>query len=251
MAHEGSNPLGGFRRFRCSEIHEVPTGPGLYSWYGLASAGRGDWELRLNGDQDLGAINSRNFLKRHTSRHAAPSLDVEARGGFSTRWQGEVRAVSADDLLRTLDGALEAGTPAEDDERPAPKLQATLDAPKLREALFGVLDRASPVFSAPLYIGVATSLRTRIEQHTKQLLALWDRRSSSAEDLEKETRDRVRKTFAYRAVSRGFSPDSVEVWTLDLAEIGPEGLSLEDRRIVAEACEWLLNRWHRPALGRR
>ena len=137
------------------------------------------------------------------------------------------------------------------DHQRAPKLQASLESRDARLLMVKALEIAMPVLSAPIYVGVATCLNTRLSQHVNDINKL-----SSAVNDDPEVRQRLREkgksNFAQRAVAAGFTPESLQVWTcnLDLLIEDLESQS-HDARAVAEAVEWLLNRWHRPYLGRR
>lgn len=238
-----------FVHLRPNEIAtRAPVGPGLYAWYGVVNAGAADWALTPQNGVDVGEHNSRSLLKSHTHRYEGAELVVRARGHLAADWAGVLKDQTGAELLDVL----ETGKLPDGDSSPAPKLQTTLQSPAMREAMFQVLQAASPILAAPLYIGVATSLRKRLVTHTRQLSWLWGMVSKDRSYLSVAEQDtKSRGTFAFRAVSQGFSVDSVRVSALEISRVAGDGLTDEELRTVAEACEWLLNRWHRPALGRR
>lgn len=251
-----------FQRFQSDELAGAPTGPGLYAWYGVIRSGCPDWRLEIRDGVDEGERNSRRLLRDHTARHVGPTLSISAEGGFSTQWSGELTDCSNRELQEILSPADPAGLEqvgAQDGElqRPAPKLQATLSNEAMRRLLFHALECATPVLSAPLYIGVAVDLRVRLEQHMKMLYKLQDAIRADPSRLAKiSSNPRVQREFAVRAITRGFHASTVEVWAVDFSQLqasltnGSE-LTTSQLRTIAEACEWLLNRWHRPPLGRR
>lgn len=245
------HPFEHFQRFDIENIAQAPTSPGLYAWYGVMVAGPPDWEINLQQGVDHGELNSRRLLRNHTARYRGPDLAVEATGGFSTVWQGLIKDSSNVDLQEMLDLASSSAT-SNDEDTPAPKLQYTLSSPNARKLLFSALSICNPIFSAPLYIGVAEDLSKRLDQHAKMLFKLWDVYSRDPTQLDKVlSNKKLKGQFAVRAVERGFSPESVEVWTLPLQSLNGENLNNDQLRKIAEALEWLLNRWHRPPLGRR
>lgn len=239
-----------FQRYTIANIGKAPTVPGLYAWYGVIVAGAPDWEMDLYEGQDRGELNSRRVLKNHTARYRGPELEITAAGGFSTAWQGNIQDSSNRGLQEVLEAMI--ATPSEGDSVPAPKLQQTLSSPDARKLLFRALSASNPVFAAPLYIGVAEDLANRLRQHSKMLLKLWEACAKDASRLQQiRENPKFKGQFAVRAIERGFSPESVEVWVLPLEHFNEDNLNDTQLRTTAEALEWLLNRWHRPPLGRR
>ncbi len=239
--------------FSCLNVDDAPEEPGLYAWYGLLNAGECDWKMLLVEGEDRGNDASRNLLQRHTARSSSPPLKLQARGTFSAHWTGELRDASSERLTAVLWGKhmnIQQDLGASDDDKYHQKLQEVLLSEKLREKLFFILQVATPILSAPIYIGVATNLRIRLKQHTDALFKLAH---ASPNELSAEDRKRLIEDgrFAARAIGMGFSPDNLSVWTLGLDAVYSGGENTEVLRKVAETAEWLLNRWHKPLLGRR
>jgi hypothetical protein len=235
--------------FSCLNVDEAPESPGLYAWYGLLNAGPQDWELNLAAGEDLGAQACRTLLQQHSSRFASPPLRLEARGTFSSIWRGDLRDASAERLRTILAGEVAAvEKDPTSDENQQRLLDSVLASSKLREILLGILKAATPILSAPMYIGVAMSLRARLRQHVDMLFKLASTAPASPRERERLLAD---SRFASRAIGMGFSADTLSVWTLNLASLYPDHSDQEALRVVAETAEWLLNRWHRPLLGRR
>jgi hypothetical protein len=153
-------------------------------------------------------------------------------------------------MYSTLD-IVERDTLEASDRAAAPKLQTALNTPAMRKALFESLELSAPIFAAPLYIGVAENLRDRLATHAHNLLVHSSRSARSSNYFRNVSDSKILSTFAFRAARQGFSDDNLEVWVLDIAEVADEAKNGQQLRVVAEACEWLLNRWHRPQLGRR
>jgi hypothetical protein len=242
----------GFNAFRCTNVEEAPTSPGLYAWYSQIEVGPKDWEYELEGGVDAGIARLRALLEKHTARHEPQSLRIEATGSFNQRWVATGAETSNNALRRALAGA-DVTEDTEPNYSGVPKMKATLDAPERRSLLVKILTAATPFLTAPLYVGVAADLRQRLQQHAGKIMKVshWvaghpDRRRELTESSRKE------KEFALRAVAAGFGPDTLVVWTMDLTRLlGSDVNSDEITREVAEAAEWLLNRWQRPSLGRR
>lgn len=246
---DGVPVAGAPQRFRHADMAQVPTGPGLYAWYGVVAAGRPDWALDIEDGVDLGTQRSRRLLSSQTGRYRGPTLEVSATGGFSTTWTGGIRDSSNGELVNVLSG-VGANAPAQ--EQRAPQLQKTLEAPRLRQLLFETLDAAAPLLTAPIYIGVAKDLRARIRHHTRVLERLWMAVNRDPETLVRvRAKKGLKNEFGVRAIERGFTPETLEVWVLALRPLDRQSTGDDQQRTVAEAAEWLLNRWHRPPLGSR
>jgi len=244
-----TDPFERFGRYTCMTVDEAPAGVGLYAWYASLAAGPKDWEAELEQGVDVGAQRLRALLGRHTARYAAPPLELSARGTFSTVWSGSLSDETAVPIARTLQRA-PAESASDYDATRAPCLQESLDSPALRQKLVTALEAALPVLSAPLYIGVATCLRERLSTHVHQFQE-FSARASKDPSVRESLRRARKSSFATRAVAMGYTPAQLVVWTLSLDEIIEEDAPPEKLRLVAEAAEWLLNRWHRPFLGRR
>lgn len=251
-ARAGERLLEHFERFTIQSISQAPDRVGLYAWYSRVAAGPADYEVDLQDGRDAGIKRFRTLLQRHTERHIAPPLVADARGAFSTHFGG----VLEDLTVRTLQSALSGHVSDEVDEyerRRASALNDSIEQPLLRRALVETLHVSTPMLAAPLYIGISANLRSRLGTHANDFQRLSDlvRRDPNARaQLQAKP-----KSFAVRAVGGGFTAEHLEVWVLDLQTLllKDEGRSAspDQLRNVAEAGEWLLNRWYRPYLGRK
>jgi hypothetical protein len=242
--------LASFRRLTFNELDQAPDSPGLYAWYGVLRSGRGTWGVDIERGADQGEARSRRALHLHTEHFASAPLAVSVESAFSARWSGGLQDDTFASLRATLEND-EEQTQEESDRAAAPKLQNTLHTATMREALFNALEQSAPIFAAPLYIGVAESLHQRLTRHSHNLLVHTRRAAKTSNYFSNVTDAKIRGTFGFRAARQGFSPDNLEVWVLDMAAVTEKGKDVHQLREVAEACEWLLNRWHRPQLGRR
>lgn len=241
------------RAFSCLGVEQAPSAPGLYAWYSMLHAGDPDWILDIVNGQDEGINRFRGLLERHTSRHESQEMRIEARGTFAQRWEGTLEETS----IRGLRNFLSGETPTDDDEKSysssVPKLKGALDNPSMRKALLRILQVATPILASPLYIGVALDLRQRLGQHAEEIVKishLAAKFPDKRKDLFRESN--ASKKFAIRAVASGFTSANLVVWTLNLeTALQDQALSPTKIRDLAEAAEWLLNRWYRPALGKR
>lgn len=243
--------------YSCLNVDDATEGPGLYAWYGILSAGPRDWQLQLRDGEDQGEAACRNLLQKHCSRFDSPPLQLDARGTFSTRWRGDLRDISSQRISSTLNGAsvTDEDSPwrreeSKGEEDRARILSDTLRSEVDRRLLLSTLALATPILSAPIYIGVATRLRQRLRQHVDSLIKFFEATSRNPA-LKEQLMQHKRTTFASRAIAMGFTPDMLSVWTLPLSLIGEDEHEEERLRAIAEVVEWFLNRWNRPLLGKR
>lgn len=238
--------------FTSETISQAPTATGLYAWYASLNAGPRDWELEINDGADIGIERLKNLLRRQTDRLGFRSLEAVATGAFSQTWTGQLNDQTSD-LLKDILAAESGGAQKNEnyDKKRAPKLQSSLESRDSRLLLVKALELAIPCLSAPIYVGVAEDLKSRLSSHANQLNTL-----SAAVARNPDIRDRLRSesksNFAIRVIASGFLPANLRVLTLNL-ELLATDLKIEnsDPRTVAEAAEWILNRWNRPYLGRR
>jgi len=108
------------------------------------------------------------------------------------------------------------------------------EQPERLRSIARVLHRAAPNFTAPLYIGMASNLRSRLQQHKKLIMHFSDNRGATLGE------DGV-SGFARQVVSRGFNPTSLFVACIPIEDIeNDEQIDLEN----------ILNRINFPIFGR-
>lgn len=240
-----------YQIFSLETVSQAPRATGLYAWYAGLNAGLKDWELEVIDGVDVGTERLRSLLKRHTDRYCVQELETTALGAFSQTWVGQLQDQTANTLRNVLAEPNGVQEQESYDQKRAPKLQSTLESRNARRLMVRALEIAMPVLSSPIYVGVADCLQTRLAQHVREVNKL-----ASTVNNDPSTRQRLREVkktnFAVRAIAAGFSPDNLQVWTCNLDLLVEElGSKSQDARTVAEAVEWVLNRWHRPYLGRR
>ncbi len=240
-----------YKVFSVETISQAPEATGLYAWYAGLNAGVKDWELDVIDGIDAGTDRLRKLLFRHTDCYSFRELETKALGAFSQTWAGQLQDQTANILRNALAKPEETQESDNYDLKRAPKLQSTLESRNARSLMVKALETAIPVLSAPIYVGVADCLKTRLSQHVKEITAL-----ANTVIKDPKSRQRLRKekktNFALRTVAAGFTPENLEVWTFNLELLMEDiGGKDQDPRVVSEAVEWVLNRWHRPYLGRR
>ena len=228
-------------RFAFHEIDQSPLGPGIYAWYAVAPIGRRDWEPCVRGSRDHGIDNFLRLLANHTRRFSQIKLRVSAQSSFDTEWKGILEDTAIESLAQMLHGQ---ATTVEEQST----FHDTIHNPRLRELFATLLNIASPTIAAPVYIGRAQCLRSRLKNHSDRISILLHR---CADDSSYQDRLPEKDVFADRAVKTGFTDSSLEVHTWDLIKFRDDGFTDEQLTAIAISLELLLNRWHRPLLGRK
>jgi hypothetical protein len=234
-------------------VDQAPKAVGLYAWYGEFDAGPMDWKVDVDPEssRDLGIDRLLQATSRHSARYYPPPLEVSVSGRLLRRWEGRLSSTASALMRKKL-----ASPPSPEESETDTGLDATgasalgkvLERPTLRGAFVDLVSLTAPVFSSPLYVGVTDDLRRRLGEHARDL-----EKFAGAVDRNPDVQSRLQqadKNFACRAVGSGFPPDALSVWTLNLETLYRD-LPAEDARVLVEAVEWLLNRWHKPQLGKR
>jgi len=248
-----------FQSFICGTVSEAPESVGLYAWYGRVDAGEADWRFDPVEGADAGTGRFLGLLARHSSRHQPQPIFMTGVGPFASVLTGELQDRTQDSLQKALawrgeaepepSGQNNSGGPGYDEERTA-KVHMAAESAEHRKALAAILGAATPLLTAPLYIGVAKNLRVRLGTHASQVFKAAKFVRDNPDGREQLLQG-DKPSFAARAVAAGFSPDNLVVWTLNLDKLLAELSDVEKKRAIAEAAEWFLNRWHRPIFGRR
>ena len=203
-----------------SEIDQAPEVPGVYAWYSKLVISRADIEAVIRNvtaaQQDgeaqaraavEGALNSFIF-----GPYQETSYQVTMRGQLKPKFIGEVlhEPSRSESLIERL---------AEDPER--------------FRVIADVLKNVAPWFTAPLYIGMAKNLRTRLKQHRNKIVELRDNHGGGV-DIAAEA------GFASQVVARNFDPTNLFVHIAEVNVDSGEHSDLEN----------ILNRINYPIFGR-
>jgi hypothetical protein len=224
------------------DLATAPDSPGLYAWYGALSLSPADYRDEVVDGVNLGPRRLRQSLARHTTRFDPRPRRLSARSEFGGRWRGELHDTGRAAIRRLLLG------PSVSDEGIEEALGAATSSELLRRELVSILQSAQPYLTAPLYIGVTNSLRRRLREHADLYNELRDAVAGEPERLMniKRATENTRTEFAHRAVAAEFEPENLSVYVWPYAS----SLSANDVDRLLRSAEWLLNRWHRPVLGR-
>jgi hypothetical protein len=218
------------KRYRWTEISNIPQKPGVYAWYYLPEIT--DFDLKktiaqvtvCRDDQDMEAAYEivkcflQDFLFRYFQEEPYQAI---LRGSLKPRYEGlvEHKPELSENLLRRV-----------------------VEEPERLITIKQVLEKSAPDFASPIYIGMSDNLGRRLKLH-KSLIEKYSDQSFNQSSLEqapnKETEDRD-KSFAMRICSRHILPTRLFV-TIDVLEnVGKRYVDIEN----------ILNRIHHPLLGR-
>jgi hypothetical protein len=200
-------------------IGSVSEQPGVYAWYynpRFATFDRKALEEALETDPQPSTVEA--FIERHLFRYFKESpYEATIRGQLKATYVGELAEtrLMSPDLARRL---------AEDAAR--------------RAVLWDALELMAPLFAAPLYIGMARNLRTRLRQHKSLIEGGLEKLHVSPQGNERITRD---AGFATEVLRRRIPTERLSVFILTLPREAKE---------TAADVENLLNRINYPVLGR-
>lgn len=208
------------RTFTWPKLNEAPEEPGVYAWY-----------VRLAlGEADLNEFEEAVETERHAGRNAAIVVQETLERHFFHPFQETAYSVK-------LSGALKPKYIGELLHQPAtsePLIQRLANDPGRLRPLARVLGAAAPFFTAPLYIGMARNLRTRLGQHKAGIESFADNPAATP------SADKI-SGFAQQVVQRGFNPRHLFVACITVSDVdSDEQLDLEN----------VLNRINFPIFGR-
>ncbi len=209
------------RALAWSELELAPEGPGVYAWYSrlaIATADVDDVIKRIKEAQSKGESSARHEVEAALDRFIfgpfrETPYQVALRGQLKPKFSGEVQHEPS--KSDTLIGRLASN-------------------PERFRTITDVLKTAAPWFTAPLYIGMATNLRSRLGQHRNRIVELRDLQSQASID------DPVEAGFANQVVARNFDPTNLFVHVAELSVDTGEHNDLEN----------ILNRINYPIFGR-
>lgn len=212
-------PVG--RALAWSEIDLAPETPGVYAWYSRLVISKADIDAivrRVNAAKQLGNMKAREEVEDALDRfifgpYRETPYQVALRGQLKPKFSGEVAHEPS--RSESLVGRLAAN-------------------PERFRAISDILKTAAPWFTAPLYIGMAINLRSRLKQHRNKIVELRDLQGHGAVD------DVAEAGFANQVVARNFDPTNLFV---HVAEVNVETGEHND-------LENILNRINYPIFGR-
>ena len=209
------------RALAWTEIDLAPDSPGVYAWYSRLAISRADIEqivakveaAKKESEQAARAEVEKALDRFIFNPYRESPYRVHLRGPLKPRFSGEVdhEPSKSDSLMARL-----------------------VQNPERFRAIAGILSNAAPWFTAPLYIGMALNLRSRLRTHKNKILEFRDNWGSGA------MQDTGDAGFASQVVARGFDPTNLFV---HVAEVNVDNGEHND-------IENILNRINYPIFGR-
>lgn len=241
--------------FSWEYLHEVPDSPGIYAWY---------LPFHISGTSVADKEMFSETITVYSEILKRPDSTVRMKGNLSSMHIGKIEQIAY-------------GTPK---HKFSKLLTNTIGDERSRKLLFEILNGISyssdnetlnsfPAgLMAPLYIGVAKDLKSRINSHkkgiedyqsqltTQDMEKEFERLLNNSEDDEDQPADEERrdKIFAQRIAyslhqSQRYTPGDMVVFCSPIT-INSE-IEIGEQRKIIEAAETLLNRVMYPAYGRR
>lgn len=212
-------PVG--RALTWSEIDLAPETPGVYAWYSRLVVSKADIDdivKRVNEAKLRSDAKAREEVEDALDRfifspYRETPYQVALRGQLKPKFSGEVAHEPS--RSESLVGRLAAN-------------------PERFRAISDILKTAAPWFTAPLYIGMAINLRSRLKQHRNKIVELRDLQGHGSIDDVNEA------GFANQVVARNFDPTNLFV---HIAEVNVDTGEHND-------LENILNRINYPIFGR-
>jgi hypothetical protein len=212
-------PVG--RALTWAEIDLAPETPGVYAWYSRLAISKADIDAIVNSVNEAklsGDAKAREAVEDALDRfifspYRETPYQVALRGQLKPKFSGEV--MHEPSKSESLVGRLAAN-------------------PERFRAISDILKTAAPWFTAPLYIGMAINLRSRLKQHKNKIVELRDIQGHGSVD------DVTEAGFANQVVARNFDPTNLFV---HIAEVNVDTGEHND-------LENILNRINYPIFGR-
>jgi len=204
-----------------SEIDLAPETPGVYAWYSRLVISKADidgivkriTEAKLHGESRAREEVEEALDRFIFSPYRETPYQVTLRGQLKPKFSGEVSHEPT--RSESLVGRLAAN-------------------PERFRAISDILKTAAPWFTAPLYIGMAINLRSRLKQHRNKIVELRDLQGHGSFDEVAEA------GFANQVVARNFDPTNLFVHFAEVNVDTGEHNDLEN----------ILNRINYPIFGR-
>ena len=134
-------------KLHLDKADEAPDLPGIYVWYAKLSVGAADWDESLNPSNEIAQHQLLKAIRDHSIKYRQQALQLDAFANFTTRWSGGLDAVLPDKWNTEFEGVW-----APQGGGDIARSTATNTG---RNDLLSMLDAVFPIFSIPLYIGLA------------------------------------------------------------------------------------------------
>jgi hypothetical protein len=213
----------GIQKHLWSDLAAAPPSAGVYAWY---------YQPEI-ADFDLNTAISSVIAWRDTDRAAAERIIRETLNDRLFRYfrEDSYQTVIEGPLKPTYKGSLEHAF-----EVSGGLVSRIVEQPERLRDIRNILRNSAPNFASPLYIGMSSNLRSRLNTH-KSLIERY--RSLRLRETPQPRESDA--GFAWQVAKREISPDRLLVFTY-ATDTSDDGLAVD--------VENILNRLYYPILGR-
>lgn len=231
-------------KYKLDKISHAPECIGIYAWYACLDMRAPDWSCNTDETgEDLANQRTRDIVNNHSKKYQPLEFDLIGKSNFNQKWVGNL----SPQLSSFFDENLN-----QNDRTESTFLSDTFSTEKTRKHLAHLLKSSMPIFASPLYIGKSNNIRSRLQSHASTLKQIYniikDDDPRKEEIIERIKQDGA--NFGARAIAAGFTPDDLFVYVINIESICAAGMKRKEIEKICSSYEWLLNRWHRPLLGR-
>lgn len=216
-------PMKPREHFLWHEMHDVPASTGIYAWYMSPRIPKADLKSACATDVAVRQVAEKlRFPETQISLDGHLSLALTGR--LAHEHVGKLK-----DFPGTLGQVIESGVG--------------------REFLGSILHQVTPMFCAPLYIGVSCNLSRRIQQH-RQLIESFSARRDHVlgSPIDGEVAAERDYSFGKEVARRRIDQNTLSVCVIAVEHTASDETAA---RQAVEGAETLLNRMFFPILGRR
>jgi hypothetical protein len=223
-----------------NDVHEAPENNGIYVWYARLNIGKAVYDDACAGGTDKASEETNKAVMQHVYKHAHQPLKISASANFSVSWAGNIESYY-NNLVNSNSATVI------DEQYYQKSVEKAVANHQTRSVFLDLIKKSFPIFSSPLYIGIATdqTLRERLLSHKNIFMSCWER---TVEDLEYPQRLKNPKNFGERAIKIGLRPSDLFFYTMHIID---ETISNQEKKNIIESAEWVLNRCASPILGKK
>lgn len=208
-----------------SQLSKCPESPGVYAWYFRPELTDHDIE-KLISDIKKDELNSKQvieyFLNERIFKYfRQKQYHVEISGQLKPKYTGQIEHVQ---------------------EPSSGLIERVQENPKRLFIIRALLEKSTPLFASPLYVGMSKNIKVRINQHCNFIKQLRDKSSNSFLRLQQYSiLTEEEKSFAERVVEREIPPSRLFI-AYQVVEPTEENVYVDLENII--------NRIYYPTFGR-
>jgi hypothetical protein len=217
--------------FQLDQFDSLPSKPGLYCWMALPNFNRYSWELQKDESQADRTDCLLDELTTFCRSSGLQPVHAAVTAFFDSSWSGKIEYSSNRKVEAGFSRALKSACKTDEERR----------------LLVDLISQSFPIFWQPLYVGVASNLKSRLSTH-KRIFGGSKVDETPATTGEKEDLESA-KNLGERLLACSYRPEYLRVYTLAVEH---SGIAIDEQRTrrIAEVAESWLNILNTPKLGR-